>query len=326
MNARFRAACLAIGLALCCLPGFPSAALAETYPSRPIHWVVGYPAGGTTDILARLIGQWLSDHLGQQVVIDNKPGAGNNIGTEAVVRAAPDGYTLLLVNPANFINTTLYEHLTFNFVRDIAPVAGIAQVPNVMEVNPEVPATTVREFITYAKANPGKINLASSGNGTSVHMSGELFKMMADVNLTHVPYRGAAPALTDLLGGQVQIMFDNLPSSIAHIRAGKLRALAVTTARRWEALPDVPTVSETVPGYEATAFFGMGVPAGTPPEVVERLNKEVNAALADPGMRARLAELGAAPMPTTSKQFADLVATETDKWSKVVKFSGAKVE
>jgi len=299
---------------------------ADNYPSRPIHWVVGYPPGGSTDIVARLMGQWLSDHLGQQVIIDNKPGAGNNIATEAVVRAAPDGYTLLLVNPANFINTTLYEHLSFNFVHDIAPVAGIAQLPNVMEVNPVVQANTVAEFIALAKASPGKINMASSGNGTSVHMSGELFKMLANVNLTHVPYRGSAPALTDLLGGQVQVMFDNLPSSIGHIKAGKLRPLAVTTAKRWEALPDVPAVAETVPGYEAAAIFGMGAPAGTPPEVIDRLNKEINAALADPGMKARLTELGAAPLVTTPKEFAGVVATETDKWAKVVKFSGAKVE
>jgi tripartite-type tricarboxylate transporter receptor subunit TctC len=299
---------------------------AETYPTHPIHWIVGYPAGGSTDIVARLMGQWLSDQLGQQVVIDNRPGAGNNIATEFVVHAAPDGYTLLFVNPANFINATLYEHLTFNFLHDIEPVAGIAELPNVMEVNPSVRARTVSEFIALAKANPGTINMASSGNGTSVHMSGELFKMMANVNLTHVPYRGSAPALTDLLGGQVQVMFDNLPSSIGHIRAGKLRPLAVTTAKRWEALPDVPTVAETVPGYEASAIFGVGVPAGTPAEIVEKLNKEINAGLADPGIRARFAELGAAALVTTPRQFAATVAAETEKWAKVVKFSGAKVD
>jgi tripartite-type tricarboxylate transporter receptor subunit TctC len=317
---------VALGLGLAATIAVTAPASADDYPSRQIHWIVGYPPGGTTDILARLIGQWLSDHLGQQVIVDNKPGAGNNIGTEAVVHAAPDGYTLLLINPANFINTTLYQHLTFSFVRDIAPIAGIAQLPNVMEVNPEVPVKTVSEFIAYAKANPGKINMASSGNGTSIHMSGELFKMMANVNLVHVPYKGSAPALTDLLGGQVQVMFDNLPSSIGHIKAGKLRPLAVTTAKRWGALPDVPTVSETVPGYEASAIFGVGAPAGTPAEIIERLNKEVNAALADPGMRARLADLGAAPLVTTSKEFKDLVASETEKWSKVVTFSGAKVD
>jgi tripartite-type tricarboxylate transporter receptor subunit TctC len=306
--------------------GAAGSARAETYPTHPIHWIVGYPAGGSTDIVARIMGQWLSDHLGQQVVIDNRPGAGSNIATELVVHAAPDGYTLLFVNPANFINATLYEHLTFNFLHDIEPVAGIAELPNVMEVNPTVPAHTVAEFIALAKANPGTINMASSGNGTSVHMSGELFKMMANVNLTHVPYRGSAPALTDLLGGQVQVMFDNLPSSIGHIRAGKLRPLAVTTAKRWEALPDVPTVAETVPGYEASAIFGVGVPAGTPAEIVEKLNKEVNAGLADPGIRARLAELGAAPLVTTPKEFAATAAAETEKWAKVVKFSGAKVD
>jgi tripartite-type tricarboxylate transporter receptor subunit TctC len=322
VTSRFRL----IAAGLVCLLALGGSAFADDYPTRPIHWVVGYPPGGSTDIVARLMGQWLSDHLGQQVVIDNRPGAGNNIATEAVVRAAPDGYTLLLVNPANFINTTLYEHLTFNFLRDVAAVAGIARLPNVMEVNPSVSANTVKEFIALAKASPGKINMASSGNGTSVHMSGELFKMMADVNLTHVPYRGSAPALTDLLGGQVQVMFDNLPSSIGHIKAGKLRPLAVTTAKRWETLPDIPTVAETVPGYEASAIFGLGVPAGTPPQIIERLNKEINAALADPGMKARLAELGAAPLPTTPKQFSDVVAGETDKWEKVVKFSGAKVE
>jgi tripartite-type tricarboxylate transporter receptor subunit TctC len=318
---------LAAVVGLCCFSGLGvRTAVSETYPSHSIRWVVGYTPAGTTDILARLIGQWLSDHLGQQVIIDNRPGAGNNIGTEAAVHAAPDGYTLLLINPANFINATLYHNLTFNFIRDITPVAGIAQVPNIMEVNPAVPAKTVGEFIAYAKANPGKINMASSGNGTSIHMSGELFKMMANVNLVHVPYKGSGPALTDLLGGQVQVMFDNLPSSIGQIKAGKLRPLAVTTAKRWDTLPDVPSVSETVPGYEASAIFGVGVPAGTPPEIVERINKEVNAALADPGMKARLAELGAAPLVTTPKEFTDIVAAETEKWSKVVAFAGITLE
>jgi tripartite-type tricarboxylate transporter receptor subunit TctC len=302
------------------------AAAAESYPTHSIRWIVGYPAGGSTDIVARLMGQWLSDHLGQQVIVDNRPGAGNNIGTELVASAPPDGYTLLLVNPANFINATLYAHLTFNFLRDIAPVAGIAELPNVMEVNLNVAAKTVAEFIALAKANPGKINMASSGNGTSIHMSGELFKMMANVNLTHVPYRGSAPALTDLLGGQVQVMFDNLPSSIGHIRAGKLRPLAVTTAKRWETLPDVPTVGETVQGYEASAIFGLGVPAGTPQDIIDRLNKEINAALADPGMKMRLAELGAAPLVTTPKNFSAICTSETEKWGKVVTFSGARVE
>ncbi len=255
---------------------------AADYPTRPVRWIVPYPAGGATDIVARIIGQALSERLGQTFVIENKPGAGNNIGTEAVVHAAPDGYTVLLVNPANAINATLYPKLSFNFIRDTLPVAGFMRVPNVMEVNPAVPANTVAEFIAYAKANPGKINWATSGNGTSVHLSGELFKMMTGANMTHVPYRGSAPALTDMISGQVQVMFDNMPPSLPHIRAGKLRALGVTTAQRSAALPDVPTVVETVPGYEASAFFGMAVPKGTPADVIEKLNKEINAALADP--------------------------------------------
>ena len=306
--------------------GVSTCAAAEDYPSRPIKWIVPYPAGGTTDILARLIGQWLSEHLGAQVIIENRPGAGNNIGTEAAINAAPDGYTVLLVNPANGINTSLYRKLNFDFIRDVAPVAGLTRVPNVMEVNPAVPAKTVPEFIAYAKANPGKINLASSGNGTSVHLSGEMFKMMTGVDLLHVPYRGAAPALTDLISGQVQIMFDNMPSSIEHIRAGKLRALAVTTAKRSPALPDVPTVAETVPGYEASAWFGMGAPKGTPPEIINKLNKAINAALADPNIQARLADLGGNVMSTTAAEFGQVIVDETDKWAKVVKAAGVSVE
>jgi tripartite-type tricarboxylate transporter receptor subunit TctC len=312
-----------LGLTLAGVAGMPQA-LALDYPTRPVHWVVGYPAGGTTDILARLVGQYLSEKLGQQFVIDNRAGAGNNIGTEIVANAPPDGYTLLLVNPANGINATLYDKLPFNFIRDIAPVAGIIRVPNVMEVNPGVPAKTVAEFITYAKANPGKVNMASSGNGTSVHVSGELFKMMTGVNMLHVPYRGAAPALTDLMGGQVQVIFDNLPSSVEYIRAGKLRALGVTTAARSDALPGVPPVGETVAGYEASAWFGMGAPKGTPPEIIEKLNATVNAGLADPKLRARLADLGGTPLVGTSTDFGKLIAEETEKWAKVVKFSGAK--
>ena len=315
----------AVGLALAAMAGIPPAPALD-YPTRPVHWVVGYPAGGTTDILARLVGQYLSDKLGQQFIIDNRAGAGSNIGTEVVVNAPPDGYTLLLVNPANGINATLYEKLPFNFIRDIAPVAGIIRVPNVMEVNPGVPAATVAEFIAYAKANPGKVNMASSGNGTSVHVSGELFKMMTGTNMLHVPYRGAAPALTDLLGGQVQVIFDNLPSSIEHIRAGKLRALGVTTAARSPALPDVPAVGETVPGYEASAWFGIGAPRGTPPEIVDKLNAAVNAGLADPKLRARLADLGGAPLAGSPADFGRLIAEETEKWAKVVKFSGARAE
>jgi tripartite-type tricarboxylate transporter receptor subunit TctC len=299
-------------------------ARALDYPTRPVHVVVGYPAGGTVDILARLVGQYLSERLGQQFVVDNRSGAGNNIGTEVVVNAAPDGYTLLLVNPANGINATLYEKLPFNFIRDIVPVAGIIRVPNVMEVNPAVPAKTVAEFIAYAKANPGKVNMASSGNGTSIHVSGELFKMMAHVDMLHVPYRGSAPALTDLMGGQVQVLFDNMPSSIEYLKAGKLRPLAVTTATRSDALPGVPTVGETVPGYEASAWFGLGAPKGTPAEIVDKLNAAVNAGLADPKLKGRLADLGGTMLLGPPADFGKLIAEETEKWAKVVKFSGAR--
>jgi len=301
-------------------------AAALDYPTKPVRWIVGYPAGGSTDILARLIGQWLSARLGQQFIIENRPGAGNNLGTEQVVRAAPDGYTILLVNPANAINTTLYDKLSFNFIRDVAPVAGLIRVPNVMEVNPSVPVKTVPEFIAYAKANPGKINMASSGNGTSIHMSGELFKMMTSLAMQHVPYRGSAPMLTDMLAGQVQVTFDNMPSSIEHIRTGRLRALAVTTAMRSEALPDVPIVADFVPGYEASAWFGLGAPKGTPPEIIELLNKEANAAVADPNVRARLVDMGGMMINGTPAEFGRIIAEETEKWAKVVKFSGAKAE
>jgi tripartite-type tricarboxylate transporter receptor subunit TctC len=316
---------LLLAFALFSLAGIGGAAALD-YPTRPIRWIVGYPAGGATDIFARLIGHRLSERLGQQFIIENKPGAGNNIGTESVVNAAPDGYTLLLVNPANAINASLYAKLNFNFLRDIAPVAGIARVPNVMVVNPNVPAKTVAEFIAYAKANPGKINMASSGNGTSIHLSGELFKAMTGVQMQHVPYRGSAPAVTDLLSGQVQVMFDNMPSSISHIKAGTLRPLAVTTATRAPELPDVPTVGETLKGYEASAWFGAGVPKGTPPEIIEKLNKEINAILAEPEMMKRIAELGGEPIVVSPKGFGDLVAAETAKWEKVVKFSGARIE
>jgi tripartite-type tricarboxylate transporter receptor subunit TctC len=299
-------------------------ARALDYPTRPVHLVVGYPAGGTTDILARLVGQYLSERLGQQFVIDNRSGAGNNIGTEAVVNATPDGYTLILVNPANAINATLYEKLPFNFIRDIAPVAGIMRVPNVMEVNPSVPAKTVAEFIAYAKTNSGKVNMASSGNGTSIHVSGELFKMMTGVDMLHVPYRGSAPALTDLMGGQVQVLFDNMPSSIEYLKAGKLRPLAVTTAVRSDALPGVPTVAETVPGYEASAWFGLGAPKATPAEIVDKLNAAVNAGLADPKLKARLVDLGGTMLVGSPADFGKVIAEETEKWAKVVKFSGAR--
>jgi tripartite-type tricarboxylate transporter receptor subunit TctC len=307
------------------LAGVVGAAALE-YPTRPVRWVVGYPPGGSTDIVARIIGQWLSQRLGQQFIIENKPGAGNNIGTEAVIRAAPDGYTLLLTNPANAINAALYRRLSFNFIKETAPVAGVIRVPNVMEVNPAVPSKTVAEFIAYAKANPGKINWASSGNGTSVHLSSELFKMLTGVDLIHVPYRGSAPALTDLLSGTVQVMFDNMPSSLPHIQAGKLRPLGVTTAKRSDSLPNVPTVSETVPGYEASAFFGMSAPKATPPEIIERLNTEINAALADPGIKARFADLGGMVIPGSPADFGKLIAEETEKWEKVIKTGGIQLE
>jgi len=301
-------------------------AQAQDYPTKPVKWVVPYPPGGTTDILARLIGQYLSEHLGQQFVIDNRPGAGNNIGTEVVANSPPDGYTLLLVNPANGINATLYKKLPFNFLRDIAPVAGITRVPNVMEVNPNFPVKTVAEFIAYGKAHPGKINMASSGNGTSVHLSGELFMAMTGVKMTHVPYRGSGPALTDLIAGTVDTMFDNMPSSIEFIKSGKLRALAVTTETRNEALPEVPVVADTVPGYEASAWFGIGAPKGTPANFIEKINKSVNDALADPKMKMRLAELGGIPMGGTPADFGKVMASETAKWEKAVKFSGASIE
>jgi tripartite-type tricarboxylate transporter receptor subunit TctC len=311
-------------VALSCLPTF--AAQAEDYPTKPIKWVVAYPPGGTTDILARIMGQALSERLGQQFVIDNRPGAGNNIGTEQVVNAPADGYTILLVNPANGINATLYKRLPFNFLRDIAPVAGITRVPNVMETNPNFPAKTVAEFIDYGKKNPGKINMASSGNGTSVHLSGELFMAMTGIKMTHVPYRGANPALTDLIAGTVDVLFDNLPSSIEFIRGGKLRALAVTTDKRNAALPDVPTVADTVPGYEASAWFGIGAPKNTPPEIIAKLNKTVNEVLADPKMQAKLADLGGIPMAGTPADFGKVMADETAKWEKVVKFAGASID
>jgi tripartite-type tricarboxylate transporter receptor subunit TctC len=315
----------ALGMAGLTWAGISDAAALD-YPTRPVRWIVGYPAGGSTDIVARLVGQYLSEKLGQQFIIENKPGAGNNIATEAVIHAAPDGYTLLFVNPANGINASLYKKLSFNFVRDIAPVGGITRVPNVMEVNPNVPAKTVAEFIAYAKANPNKVNMASSGNGTSVHLSGELFMAMTGVKLTHVPYRGSAPALTDMIAGQVQVLFDNLPSSIQHVTGGKLRALAVTTDKRSDVLPDVPTVAETVPGYEASAWFGMGAPKGTPPEVIAVLNKAINEALADPNIKARLAEMGGMHMGGTPAEFGKIIADETEKWRKVVEFAGASVD
>ncbi|HEV8518001.1 MAG TPA: tripartite tricarboxylate transporter substrate binding protein [Burkholderiales bacterium] len=315
-------------LSLVCVSftGIGCAAAAEVYPARSVRWIVPYPPAGTTDILARIMAQRLTERLGHQVVVDNRPGAANNIGTELVVKAAPDGYTVLLVNPANAINATLYPNLSFNFLRDLAPVAGLVRVPNVMEVTVSLPAKTVAEFIAYAKANPGKVILASSGSGTSVHLSGELFKSMTGVDLTHVPYKGAGPALIDLIGGQTHVMFDNLPSSIEYIKAGKLRALGVTTQKRSAALPDVPTVADTVPGYEASAWFGMAAPRGTPVEIVNRLNREINDTLAEPKIKARLAELGGDSIAGSPADFWKLHTMETEKWAKVVKSSGAKVE
>src|SRR5436190_10646658 len=315
-------------LALSLIATFAAAgpAFAVDYPVHAVKWIVPYPPGGTTDVLARIIAQWLSEKMGQAFVIENKPGGGNNIGVEAVVTAPPDGYTMLLVNPANGINATLYKNLPFNFVRDIAPVAGLVRAPNVMVVTPNLPAKNVAEFIAYCKANPGKINMASSGSGTSVHLSGELFKAMTGCNMLHVPYKGAGPALTDLMGGQVDVIFDNLPSSVGHIKGGKIRAPAVTSAERDPAPPDVPTVAETVPGYEATAWFGIGMPKGTPKDIIEKVNAEVNRALADPKMRARLAELGGKPIAGTPEDFGKVIAAETAKWEKVVISSGAKVE
>jgi tripartite-type tricarboxylate transporter receptor subunit TctC len=301
-------------------------AVAADYPNKPVRWVVPYPPGGTTDILARLIGDYLSKQLGQTFIIENKPGGGNNIGTEFVARAPHDGYTLLLVNPANGINQSLYKNLKFDILTDIVPVAGITRVPNVMEVNPNFPAKTVAEFIAYAKANPGKVNMGSSGTGTSVHMSGELFMSMTGIKMAHVPYRGSAPALTDLMAGTVDVMFDNMPSSIGHIQGGKIRAMAVTTDTRSKTLPDIPTVAETVPGYEASAWFGIGAPKGTPTDVIEKLNKTVNEALKDPKMIERLADLGGAPMPGTPADFGKVMQSEVAKWKKVVEFSGATVE
>lgn len=306
--------------------GVMGSASALDYPTRPVRFVVGYPAGGATDILARVIGQRLSERLGQQFVVENKPGAGNNIGTDAVAKAEPDGYTILLVNPANFINASLYAKLNFDFLRDIAPVAAFNRVPNVMTVAKDVPAKTVAEFIAYVKANPGKVNMASSGNGTSLHLSGEMFMAMTGAKMQHVPYRGAAPAITDMLGGQVQVIFDNMPSIISHIRAGSLRALAVTTATRSQQLPDTPTVADTVPGYEASALFGMGAPKKTPPEIIAKLNAEVNAVMTEPAIKAKLIELGGDPLIDTPEAFGKMMTAETEKWTKVVKEAGLRIE
>ncbi|HLH96290.1 MAG TPA: tripartite tricarboxylate transporter substrate binding protein [Xanthobacteraceae bacterium] len=304
----------------------PTIAFGETYPSRPIHMVVGFAAGGGADIMARLIGQPLGERLGQQIVVDNRPGAGTNIATEVVVKSPPDGYTLLLANSPNAINATLYDNLSFDFVRDIAPVASIGRVPLVMVVNPSLPVKTVPEFIAYAKANPGKVNMGSGGNGAPDHMSGELFKAMAGIPLQHVPYRGVAPAIADLLGGQNQVIFGTMPAVISLIKSGKLRALAVTTAMRSDQLPDVPTIAEFVPGYEASQWYGIGAPKGTPPDVIEKLNRETNVVLADQKIIAKLAELGASVLSGSPADFGKLIVDETAKWAKVVKTSGVKAD
>ena len=313
-----------LGLVVAC-SAFAAAAQSD-YPTKPIKWIVPYPPGGTTDLLARLMSTWLSQRLGQQVIVENRAGGGNNIGTEMSVKAAPDGYTIHLVNPANAINASLYPKLPFNFLEDMVPIGGLIRVPNVMTVTKNFPAKTVPEFIAYAKANPGKVNMASSGSGTSVHLSGEMFKFMTGIDMKHVPYRGAGPATSDLIGGQVDVIFDNMPSIIGHIRGGSVRALAVTSAQRSPAMPDTPTVAETVPGFEASAWFGASAPKGTPRAVIDRLNREFNAALADPTMRARLADLGGVPIGGTPEQFWAIHKMETEKWEKIVKFSGAKVE
>ena len=307
-------------------PAVSRVARAQAYPAKPVRFIHGYVPGGSADITSRLIGQWLSDRLGQPFIVESRPGAGSNIGTDAVVRAASDGYTILLVAPANAINATLYERLPYNFIRDIAPVAGLIRFPNVMEVNPSVPVKTVPDFIAYAKANPGRINMASSGNGSTIHMSGELFKMMTGITMVHVPYRGAAPALTDMIGGQVQVMFDNVPSSLEYVRTGKLRPLAVTTATRSEVLPDIPTVGDSVPGYESSAWYGIGAPRNTARDIIDLLNREINAGLADPKLKATFAGLSAAVIPGSPEDFGKLIADETEKWGKVVKFSGAKAD
>jgi tripartite-type tricarboxylate transporter receptor subunit TctC len=306
------------------LPAVSRINWAESYPSRPVRIMVGAAAGGGSDILARLLGQWLSERLGQPFIVENRPGADTNVATEAVVRTTPDGYVLLLASASNAVNATFYNKLSFDFIHDIAPVAGIMRVPSVMKVHPSVPTKTVPEFIAYAKANPAKISMASGGSGAPSHLSGELFKMMAGIRMVHVPYRGLAPALTDLVGGQVQVLFGALTASIEYIRAGKLRALAVTTATRAEVLPDVPAMGEFLPGYEASQWYGIGAPKNTPNEIVDKLNKEINAGLADPKIKARLADLGGRPLVGSPAGFGKLIAEETEKWGKVVKFTGAE--
>jgi len=306
------------------LPALSRVACAQAYPSRPVHIIVGFAAGGGIDVTARLVGQSLSERLGQQFIVENRPGAGSNIATAAVVNAPADGYTLLLVSTAHAINATLYDNLSFNFIRDIVPVASVTRQPQVMVVNPSLPPKTVPEFIAYAKSNPDKINMASGGKGTASHVSGELFKIMTGVNMVHVPYRGAAPALNDLIGGQVQVVFENMLSAIEYIKSGTLRALAVTTTSRSEALPDIPTMGDYVPGYDASTWFGVGVPKNTPVEIIDRLNKEINSGLADPKLKARFTDLGSTPFASTPSDFAKLIIEETDKWGKVVRAANLK--
>ena len=306
------------------LPAVSRVARAQAYPSRPVRIIVGFAPGQAIDIVTRIIGQWLSERLGQQFIIENRPGAGGNIATEAVVRAPPDGYTLLAIGSNNMINATLYEKLNYNFIRDIAPVASIYRVSQVMEVNPSFPAKTVPEFIAHAKAHPGEISFASAGNGSVAHVTGELFKMMTGVNMLHVPYRGAPPALTDLIAGQVHVMFDNMPSSIEHIRAGRLRPLAVTATTRLEALPDVPPLADFVPGFETSAWAGIGAPKDTPAEIIDKLNREINGGLVDPKIKARIADLGGMVLALSPTEYGKRIAEETEKWAKVIKFSGAK--
>ena len=306
------------------LPAVSRMAWAQAYPTRPIRWIVSFPAGGANDIVARIVGQYLSDLLGQQVVIENKAGAGGSLGMAAVLSSPPDGYTIGFVTPNNAINGAVYSNLPFDFIRDSVPIAGLMSLANVLDVNASFPVKTIAELIAYAKANPGRVNMASPGIGTSPHVSGELFKMMAGINMVHVPYRGAAPALTDLIGGQVQVFFDNLPSSVEHIKSGKIRALGVTPAKRVDTLPDVPTIGETVSGYEANVWYGICAPKGTPPEIVNKLHQAVNTVLADPRIKTRFAELGGGPMPMAPTDFGKLVAVDTEKWAKVVKFAGIK--
>jgi tripartite-type tricarboxylate transporter receptor subunit TctC len=317
----------ACALSLACLAGlFATPALAQNYPIRPIHFIVGFAAGGPNDIVARILGDWLSTYMGQQWVIENRAGSGGMLAAASVVNSAPDGYTVMFVAPNNAIGASLYKKLPFNFIRDTVPVASTLKLANLMVVPPDFPANTVAEFIAYAKANPGKLNFASSGNGTSVHMSGELFKLMAGIDIVHVPYRGSSAAYPDLMSGKVHVLFDNLPGSIGFARGGQLKALGVTTAQRWPSTPDIPAIAETIPGFEASIWYGISAPKGTPPDIIAILNKAVNAALTDPKMAAKFAELGAVPAPATPEEFGKLIADETEKWRKVVEFANISVD